>query len=202
MLLQEKRNKDKGLSNFLGEFCLWHLGAGVCVTHNPFAVDERDVDKWKRKIDLCELLAREVDGRTTNGLFKAIERLPTKGPEIMMYSVLRNFGKLVRVCKNLGESNVARMPQQELDAALQVLKDESVPIPDVLKKDLLSRRCNALMEAGKYRELLSAMNPYLPMSEFDLFHPTLSGLAAEQPAKVSTWNERRETHGLVACKGT
>ena len=105
----------------------------------------------------------------------------------MASTVLRNYHRVLKLCETLEQTNLLTIPDDELEASLELLKENAIQLPIGMQKTLVKRRCEKLLKDCAYCELLVATNPFLEDGPFDMLQPALSGIAVPTSSKVSTW---------------
>ena len=147
-----------------------------------------DVEYWRGKIKLRELLENLVDGRTTSGLEKALVRAESSEKHRLQATLLRNFNKVVKSMKSMAECNLQRVPLSEIEQYMEVVTAEGVALPMVMQRDLLQRRTHELVAECRYKELFQCMNPWEPGVVFDWRFPALAGIEeADALSKLKTF---------------
>ena len=149
-----------------------------------------DVEHWRIKIKLDELLRQEVDGRTTSGLEKAVLRAEASDNDRIAATLLRNFNKVVKSLKSMAESNLQKIPWSEVEQYMEVVNSEGLALPMSMQHSLLQRRTRELVAECRYKELFQCMNPWEKVSEFDWRRPELSGVqGADSFSKLKTFEK-------------
>ena len=149
-----------------------------------------DVEYWRLKIKLPDLLCQAVDGRTTSGLEKALARAEESDEDRIAATLLRNFNKVVKALKSMAESNLQRLPLTEVEQYMEVVNSEGLTLPKHMQLALLSRRTRELVAECRYQELFQCMNPWVTEASFDWRSPRLAAVnEADALDKLKTFEK-------------
>ena len=118
-----------------------------------------------------------------------MERLELDKDHRMAASVLKNYHSLLKLCETLYLSNLLHVEAEELANSLTVLAENEIELPQKMKQDLVQRRSNELVAAGKFKELLAVTNPFEEVSTFQPASPKLSAMPIDIRSKVATRSE-------------
>eukprot|EP00971_Amphidinium_carterae_P351511 6492147-Amphidinium_carterae.4 len=148
---------------------------------------------WKLKIPLSNVLVNNVDGRSLQGLKKALTRCQAR-EAYAEANLLSTYKKQIEMAQCLIPSQIKVVSQKELDDALSMLSHENVVLPLSVQQDLLKRAVQNQISKKAYTDILPMINPFID-ELFDPKSPKLSGLV--DPDKVSYFVEVLFTDILI-----
>eukprot|EP00971_Amphidinium_carterae_P141182 2797856-Amphidinium_carterae.2 len=143
-----------------------------CLTSEPKSPsDEELLEKWSKKLQATQILAKTVDGRSIIGLEKLVERLADRADKRMIYSALRNLLKVVLLARRISKTKIVQMDSGELSSAMGVFHEQGVELPHNICRDLVEKHTQDILSKHDYAKLLDIMNPFMPLEAFDYLNP-------------------------------
>ena len=137
---------------------------------------------------LWKVLAGVIDGRSTNGLKRAVARLLGEPSTVADGQLLNNYAKLVSMAQCLSPKEIMNAEEAEITKVLGLLKEENVTIPDRVRYSLVMRRAQGLLNARHWEALFHCISPFGEKSEWDSLSPCLLALES-QSQNVKTWQK-------------
>eukprot|EP00971_Amphidinium_carterae_P325112 6455208-Amphidinium_carterae.3 len=145
-----------------------------------------DVHYWRLKLPLCAILENRADGRTQEGLKRALRKSEEKGS--FESGVLRNYLKLVEVASTLATANLQSFADEELEGMLRSMDAEREQLPLGIKSKLVHRYCQNMLVKTDYTSLIAAMVPF-GGTEWSRSAPCVASLPCDDESKVGTFEE-------------
>eukprot|EP00971_Amphidinium_carterae_P351477 6492134-Amphidinium_carterae.1 len=144
------------------------------------------LQKWKSEYPLLAVLLGKADGRTGEGLNRALERAEEQCHAEA--EALRNYKKKVEVAKSLKKGNYGAYKDSELDKMVASIEDEGVTLPLNITSKLLEKHLDKLLQIGAYQDVLHASNPFATR-EWDRAAPCLGALCSGEQDKLATFED-------------
>eukprot|EP00971_Amphidinium_carterae_P034693 682729-Amphidinium_carterae.1 len=155
----------------------------------PIAITgDKLIEKWtKTKISMSKILDGSQDGRSITGLGALIERLSEQAGQRATCAVLKTFHNACLALMKFQKTKLEKVTEEQFQDVLGLIISHQVEVPLQLCNDLLYKKALQLLEAEKYSDLFSCLNPFTADAKFDLRNPCLAGLQVDINKKYSTY---------------
>jgi hypothetical protein len=124
-----------------------------------------------------------LDGRTVNGLKRAVSRLSTSKVDLADATLLRNYLKLVVVAQQLAPSAMQNLSAEDMHSCVATMAAEGAALPPHVKSELVVQKISELMEKGAHEEMMRIISPW-EQGEFDYLDPRLGCLGDAMEHKL------------------
>eukprot|EP00971_Amphidinium_carterae_P350411 6491527-Amphidinium_carterae.4 len=149
-------------------------GMSVVESLNYDGDDGDAAAKWAKKVPLSKVLDESIDGRSVNGLKKAVKRLMAKADSRPQGVLLQSYEDKVKLCQKIVPSVLQSVESSELQKGLEMLVAEETALPGPFKEALLKKRVESLVQQNQVTALLPVINPWKQAESFDPFKPCLA----------------------------
>lgn len=129
-----------------------------------------------------------LDGRTVNGLKRAVSRLSSTKVDLADATLLRNYLKLVLVAQQLAPSAMQSLSSEDMHRCVATVAAEGAALPPHVKSELVVGKISELMETGQHQEMMAIISPWEP-GEFDYLNPRLGCLGDSMENKTSIFQK-------------
>eukprot|EP00971_Amphidinium_carterae_P113844 2255988-Amphidinium_carterae.1 len=156
-----------------------------CVLVGPCAGDG-SLESWKAKISLTKVLEGTIDGRSIQGLKRAVQRKMDRSTPTAEGHAMNAFYKLVLAAASLSPSNFHSTSQSDQDKTLMLMEENNVDLPSNLKYTLLMKKVNSQIQQCNYFDLVTTVSPFIEVCWCNA-NQTLGGL--EQNMRIAAWRK-------------
>ena len=129
-----------------------------------------------------------IDGRSTNGLKRAVARLLEDPLTVTEGQILGNYSRLVSMAALLSPKEIMAAEQNDLAKVLALLEEEEAVLPEPVRYSLVMRRAQGLLTAKQWDELMTCITPFGEKLPWNWRSPCLLSLC-NQNQVIKTWQK-------------
>ena len=146
------------------------------------------LQQWKAKVPLDLIMDGTIDGRTVNGLKRAVSRASSSKVDLADATLLRNYLKQVSVAQQLAPTAMSSLGSADLVDMAGAMAAEGANLPNHVKSALVTNHIASLIEHGEHKDLMDAISPW-QTGDFDHAKPKLGCLPDAMGAKIATFQK-------------